>query len=341
MKEKYLQIGPYSAVGGVSIHIKRLSDLLKDDYEFSFVDESPRVKSGSEVFNIRSKNIVKYFGLIHRADIVHIHTGIWWLRCLHILIAFFLRKKTIVTVHSLSNLTNGFSIWVSRRFFSLATSIIAVSEDISEKIRVKKSRVIPAFIPPNIETEEDLPSDILSLLEENRDKKIIVSNAFKLVLHKGEDLYGLDLLIEVARSIKKDKKDYKIIFVVASMDAKLNLFDNYSEVIRKESLYDEITLLPYPVSFIKLMMESDLVVRATNTDGDALTIREAIYLKRPVIASDVTKRPEETILFSNRDSEDLYSKIEAVLGKQQDKNRNLPTMDRQSYRDKYLSILRI
>ncbi|SRX72522.1 glycosyltransferase [Aequorivita antarctica] len=338
MKKNILEIGPYSAVGGVSIHIKRLAALLKEQHNFTFIDESPRIKADTDVFNLRSKNIGKYFKLLSGADIVHIHTGILWLQCIHIFLAFIFRKKTIVTIHSLSNLNNKYSIWITQLFLSLTSRTIFVSKEISEKFKLKNKIIIPAFIPPEISEETDLPLEISTILEKNKDKKIIVNNAFKLVLYNQQDLYGLDLLIDVARSIKRDQKNYKIIFVIASMDEKLNLYDYYAQIIKEENLEEEISLIPYSISFVKLMMASDLVVRATNTDGDALTVREALFLNKPIIASDVTFRPEGTILFANRDSQDLYLKINQVLDKAAKNQESFLKNTTQFYLDKYSDI---
>lgn len=62
-----------------------------------------------------------------------------------------------------------------------------------------------------------------------------------------------------------------------------------------------------------LMKQCDLVLRPTNTDGDALTIREALYFGVPVIASDAVRRPTGTILFRNRDAKDLMCRTVDVL----------------------------
>ena len=64
MKKKILFIGPYSAVGGVSVHIKRLAFLLSKTYDVSFIDESPKNNSTKEVFNIRSVKIFSYLNLV-------------------------------------------------------------------------------------------------------------------------------------------------------------------------------------------------------------------------------------------------------------------------------------
>lgn len=313
MKKKIVQIGPYSATGGVSIHIKRLTETLKEDYDFSFIDESPSSDTQQEVFNLRSGSVFKYLSLIRKADIVHIHSGLYWLQAIHVIVAFLFRKKIIITFHALSILSTSFRRLVVSQYLKFTSKVIVVSEEMSVKLGFKEAIIKEAFIPPNLASEEELPEEVIEILKQNKDKKIIVSNAFRIDLHNDEDLYGLDLLIEVAKMIKEEKRPYKIIFIVASSEDKHDLVKKYYSVIETENLSDEISILNYPISFVKLVMESDVVIRATNTDGDALTIREALYFDKPVIASDVVKRPDETILFRTRDVADLYLKIKELF----------------------------
>jgi hypothetical protein len=87
----------------------------------------------------------------------------------------------------------------------------------------------------------------------------------------------------------------------------------YKEQIKKRQLTEKFLLVNEKVSFVKLIQMSDLVVRGTNSDGDALTVREALCLKKPVVASDVVKRPEGVILFKNRSVDDLESKLENMI----------------------------
>ena len=54
---------------------------------------------------------------------------------------------------------------------------------------------------------------------------------------------------------------------------------------------------------------SDLTLRATNTDGDALSIRESLFLNTPIIASNATSRPTGTIVFDSRSQDDLNAKV--------------------------------
>lgn len=334
MRKRIVLIGPYTAIGGVSMHIRRLSNLLKNDFNFSFIDESPVEKEKSAVFNLRTGNILKYLSIIWQSDIIHIHTSIWWLRGFHILTGFLLRKKIVVSFHALLELKNSKHLTLIRNYTFLADKVIVVNDEMYSILNIKKAVVREAFIPPDLNSEPDLPAELHDLLIENSDKKIIVSNAFRLDLHNQEDLYGLDLMVEVAKQIKFENKPYKIIFVVASNDDKYGLLEKNQSVIERENLSEQITIFNRPISFVKLVEKSDLVVRATNTDGDALTVREALYFGKPVVASDAVERPEGIILFQNRNAMDLFEKISLLndsLSKRNISNKEI-------YRDFYFHL---
>ncbi len=67
---------------------------------------------------------------------------------------------------------------------------------------------------------------------------------------------------------------------------------------------------------LALMARSDLFIRATYADGDAISVREALSLGVPVLASDVANRPAGTVLFRAGDPRDLAARIEAALAAQ-------------------------
>lgn len=60
------------------------------------------------------------------------------------------------------------------------------------------------------------------------------------------------------------------------------------------------------------LARSSALLRPTNTDGDAVSVREALWLGVPVIASDVVVRPAGTVLFRNRDAESLWEATRCV-----------------------------
>jgi glycosyltransferase involved in cell wall biosynthesis len=62
-----------------------------------------------------------------------------------------------------------------------------------------------------------------------------------------------------------------------------------------------------------LIAGADVVVRSTFVDGDAITVREALSLGVPVVASDTAFRPDGVTLFRKGDAADLSAKLVAVL----------------------------
>jgi glycosyltransferase involved in cell wall biosynthesis len=64
---------------------------------------------------------------------------------------------------------------------------------------------------------------------------------------------------------------------------------------------------------LALLRASDVVVRSTFVDGDAITVREALAFGVPVVASDTDFRPEGVTLFRRGDVSDLAVKLSHVL----------------------------
>lgn len=59
--------------------------------------------------------------------------------------------------------------------------------------------------------------------------------------------------------------------------------------------------------------KSDVVLRTTKFDGDAISVRESIYLGKPVVASDVAKRPAEALTYKAGDLAGCVEKVRAAI----------------------------
>ena len=59
-------------------------------------------------------------------------------------------------------------------------------------------------------------------------------------------------------------------------------------------------------------MHSDCLIRATTTDGDSLSVKEALYYKKKVIASNCVDRVPNVILYDNLDFNQLQEKILSI-----------------------------
>ncbi len=330
---KVLYIGPAPLViGGVSIHLRRLLHLLRNDIVYDFVDEG-RTRY-DEYFNLRSKKIGTYLSKVKNAEVVHIHSGIWQLRIFHVLVAKVLfRKKTIVTIHRDVNYEP--FLWLTNLVMKLCDHVILVSKEGYDTISCgDKYHLLPAFLPPVIDEEPELHGDIVDFIakaRKNPKSVILISNAARFLVHNNEDLYGLDMCIEAMKSLGRD---YFLIFVIAENPDHQDYVQRYKMLVSDYHLEDNILIYENSTSFVRLIMESDIVLRTTNTDGDAISVREAICLGKQVVASDVVRRPEGVILFRTRDVADLVVKIKsAVLSPV-----HVHAMETTDYRSVYLNF---
>jgi glycogen synthase len=85
--------------------------------------------------------------------------------------------------------------------------------------------------------------------------------------------------------------------------------------VLKEGIGESVLLLgdvPHELC-LALMSQSDAFFRCTFTDGDAISVREALAAGVPVVASDVGYRPPGTLLFPAGDREAFVSRVETVL----------------------------
>jgi len=63
------------------------------------------------------------------------------------------------------------------------------------------------------------------------------------------------------------------------------------------------------------MRKVSVFVRPTHFDGDATSVREALALGVPVVASDTDFRPEGVMLFRRGDVDDLMQKLGQAFGR--------------------------
>lgn len=345
-KKNILIAGPIlPPAGGISIHIYRLEQLLKDEFVFSFIDEASIAKKN--VFNIRSLNLFRYFKLVTQSDLFFIHSGNKYFKKLHILTGKLLRKKIIITLHGYGNERAPFFRKLDSFFFNFSDKIILVNNQIAPKLNLKpgKCEVKHAFLPPAMENEKPLPNYISDKIAKARkeNKTIICGNASRLNTFNNQDLYGLDMCLELSKSLHENQQLHLFVFVVTSLDEGRDKFEAAEKYIGDNNMQDYFMLLNQEISFVNLIAASDIVVRPTNTDGDALTIREGLFLGKAVIASDVVMRPEGTILFATRNKEDLKDKISSAINevKLNTKNQtsNLFSEDKQYYTDLFTEVM--
>lgn len=329
--------------GGISIHIKRFINYLnKNNLDFVFYQSnSNRIKksNGTSFGAFFFKNLNFEKRIIHIHGFVHIKNQILLL----ILILLF-RKKVIVTIHNdrfskIYSELNTIGKVITRLFYISVTYLVAVNSN-SDFLFINRSKiyVIPAFIPPDVEETDitQLPEFFHQIIKKH--EFLITANAFKISFYNNEDLYGIDLSIELMkRLVSSGYKDFGFIYVIPDI-GDYDYYEKMQNLVKKYNLEDNFHFYTKPVDYPAVINMCDLFIRPTNTDGDALSIREAISLKKPAIASDVCMRPEGTILFKNRDIDDLFLKTIKVVFNYDEERKKLENIE---FDDNAKNILKV
>lgn len=314
-----LQLGPYPPPeGGVTRNMIAIRDAL------AAAEHSSRIIATTKSSRDRDQPNVFFpatpFALLRllaslKYDILHLHIGgdiNARVLALVFAAASFGRAKSVLTFHSggypltqEAQAASRFSIrgFIFRRF----SQIIAVSEPIADVFRrygVEPSRikVISPFAFHRPDDDVIVPEKLASFFR----------------LHS-------PLLLAVGGL----EKDYDPLFQIAAMADVLTQFSNagliivgdgsmrgdVEDAIRRSGIADRIYLagnVEHAVT-IHLIKGADVMLRTTLFDGDAISVREALCLGTPVIATDNGSRPEGVYLIGAGDSAALVEKLQDAI----------------------------
>lgn len=269
---KLLIIGPIPPpIGGVSIHVSRkILALKKLNFPHHFI-------------NSHEFDFFQFFKISLRAKIIHLHVSNVYIQLFFSIYSYFFSKKLVVTFHGDINRYRYFDKLVVRFVIFLCEVPILLNE--SSKIYALRtnlnSKLISAFIPPEKNNVSNISE--LKFTANNRFEKIFCTNAFRLNYDKnGIEIYQIFTLIDVF------SKYPNYLLIISDPSSSYN-----SEIHRRgNTLPANIILISYPHDFTQVILKSHFLIRFTSTDGDSLSIREALFYNKKVIASDVVDRPE-------------------------------------------------
>ena len=302
MKKQLLLIGPDIkwGLGGVTIHVRRLRDYLENKvikYEFK---------------DYKSSNLWALIKSIGNTDIVHLHVSNPIYQLILVIIGRVLRKKVVMTLHGNYGRFGKVKNWMVRQAVKMATIPVVINnKSYKACVKLNKStKFIPAFIPP--QRVEQLPDEVKEILNRlhQEGKKIYVTNASNVGYDKeGNDIYGIDFLIQCF----KDTPDKALVISDPS--------GNYQKKYPNTDS-NSIFFINYPHSYYEVLKRADYSIRNTSTDGDALSVKESLYLGVPTLCTDVVDRPKGVHLFKYCDKisfekcllEDSDGKVEVEDG---------------------------
>lgn len=304
--------------GGVTTHIERLIPYLEEEgIKYVVWDYSKQHKANESVVLLHRQPLKLLASFLKLKGVNVSHCLISSVSFSRLIFCFLLKligiRLTITFVGSPKEMIadSSLKLFYILSLARISSHIIAVNRDfhkifLDHGISKNKVSIIPAFIPSrdNDFIKRPVPQDMIDFCKGG--KPIILSYGYGPLFHANEDLYGLDLVVQLAKKLKVDFPQSRFVVVIPEITNE-KYFELLRADIRESGLDGSVCfVIGDHFAFVPFLQYADLFVRATNTDGDALTLREALNQGVPCIASDVCYRPEKTILFRNRDIADLY-----------------------------------
>jgi glycogen(starch) synthase len=234
-----------------------------------------------------------------------------WLIALVCGIVAQLGPAATLTLHSggVSAYLNSASEWrkvIVRMACLMYSQVVCVNVEISRAVAGlgiphDRLEIAPAFMPvetPNVAVAQETESWL------QRHSPVLSTAMF----FRPE--YGFDVLVAALSELRKT---YPGIGCVVMGDEERR--DESFRSVRRAGLCDTM-LLVGDVDHdlcLALMARSDVFVRPTFMDGDSISVREALALGVPVVASNVGTRPQGTMLFQAGNVHGLVKQIELAV----------------------------
>lgn len=304
---------------GEPIHVKQLAEFLRQrGLQVDILNLNRHAPSSREYLNAPSRwGILRMLiGLADRSTILHLHTNghnwkSWLMIVTAALTARFKGTPAILTIHSglfpgyvatFGRLRQVLARWALHRF----ATVVGVNGEIGRAIRGLGVRaghftVIPAFL--GVATGAALEPSDRALIQDRRPLVVVVGGGDR------DPELGLPVVVETLPHLVRQFPALRAVFAGWQVGPKIRPLIATRGLGEHAVCVGEIS----HERCLGFLQEADVVVRSTFADGDAITVREALGLDVPVVASDTAFRPPGVTLFRKGDVSDLLAKLQEVL----------------------------
>jgi glycogen(starch) synthase len=300
-----LLLGPFPPpFGGVSAHVSGLANgASRAGLRVGVLNHFHGPEPNPPVLgNLRRNPLLYYHGVrSHTATVVHYHHSRW---STLVATALALRNSTAAAVatihgHELKPYLEAGAPGVgemTRRALDSFDVLIAVSVEIEAELRrfVRRPiKVLPAYLSVG-EEQTGLSPEASAFL---RGGVNVLVAAFRLTADaRGDTTYGLEIAIQSFVPVALARPEARLAIFLAEgprSRREAERLHGLLDSIQNEAVRRRVRVL-CGEPLVPALRSAAVFLRPTLTDGDAVSIREALAVGVPVLASDVVARPRGT-----------------------------------------------
>ncbi len=316
---RVLLVGDYPPPhGGVAVHVQQLHRFLRSQgVEAKVLDIGKGGRPDPDVLPVRSlaQYSLKLAGFLHAGWTVHVHTSgnnpkSWVLAATASVPGP--RAPRVITLHS--GLLPGYLAQsAARRAFARAAlagydRIVAVSTAVEAAlldagVPARKVQVEPAFCASQVQPGE--PSPAVEAARARR--RPLLSMA-----HHPSPVYGRALALRALRLLARTHPDVGLALFGPGTGT-----EAFAREVREAGVGAHLEVLGEldHGQALALIARSDVFLRPTTHDGDAISVREALTLGVPCVASAVCARPEGTLTYAGQEPGALAACVREALAR--------------------------
>jgi len=313
-------------LGGVSVHIQRVAEKFKQN--------NNKVYHFKTEFRGRRYLLFLYliyafiFLLFKKIDILYYHSSYLPNSIQEILFLSYIKKllkfNFILVEHNYRHmyLKKNLSKIKLNKFIKNIDHIIFMGNlpqksYFDNKINIEKKHTIDdAFLPPDLSEENKIlkkyPKELYEFI--HKSKPSLLVNASKSPLTEGKDLYGFDKSIKVVSKLKKHHPNIGLILIITTME-NCQYLNHLLKTIKDLNIENNVLFLTGQKELWPILKKIDIFLRPTLWDGTSISLREAIYFNKTVVASNVCKRPPKTTVFDIKNENDFFEKTKNEINK--------------------------
>jgi glycogen synthase len=325
-KTKVLLVGPYPPpYGGNAIQmcawLRCLAEIGSYECCVLNIGESRRgqIEGCISVYGLVDL-LKKLWGFAHEGYIIHLHTNghnfkSWLMTLACVALGMPHGKRTVVAFGSGDAPHYIREAWLIRPLIKLCLCLAGWFICMNEPMRVAliqagarpdRISIVHGFFGINSTDTVELPTKLSEYVASHYP----LLGATVYVPESGTlyQEYGIDLLVKAIGNLRTVYPHIGTIIMGPTEDARKQIGELRSD--------DQSVMFtgPLPHDLAQAAIKRLTVfVRPTFTDGDSISVREALALQVPVVASDTDYRPEGVTIFKKGDLDDLLVKVSEVM----------------------------
>ena len=309
-------------LGGVSVHMQRVTDLFISQHNsVSFFSTEHWLR---KFFPLYACKLIGWL-LYKRPNSVYYHSTYlsYSLSELVLLLCmrFFLRYEITIIDHDCRHLSKKTArqkriyAWIIQKIHRVVCIGISTYQSYQDNgIALTNYTIESAFIPPALHRASAIkatyPSSLHTFMQEHT--PLFLLSAAHLMLIDGKDIYGIDATSAMLSELKKEYPDAGLIIGLSTI-GNHRYFAQLQARIKQYDVAEQIFFLHGNKELWPLFEQIDIFLRPTLSDGDSISVREALYFNKPVVASDVVARPHDVSLYNVYDADAYAQTVSLVL----------------------------